>query len=128
MECKDIPEPTVKFCEQVLIETLWNVKNQVSINTTTTLASINRNIVECKDYTTQGDIREGPRINRNIVECKGRSKRATTHAAGVLIETLWNVKLLARINFVSVQYRINRNIVECKDVKPSSFRISRIRY
>ena len=32
----------------------------------------------------------------------------------VLIETLWNVKMLKNLFILSEKYRINRNIVECK--------------
>ena len=46
---------------------------------------------------------------------------------GVLIETLWNVNLHNNTRLQVVIKGINRNIVECKYVKPSSFRISRIR-
>ena len=53
----------------VLIETLWNVKTSVQ-NSSSSLRSINRNIVECKDcFCVCGDTTLA-RINRNIVECK----------------------------------------------------------
>ena len=55
----------------VLIETLWNVKEE----------------------TIPGCLRGQDRINRNIVECKDSSRAAKWHPATVvLIETLWNVK------------------------------------
>ena len=56
--------------------------------------SINRNIVECKDKFYTGISIRRLSINRNIVECKEelRCHRNTEHE--VLIETLWNVKLL----------------------------------
>ena len=102
------------------------------------IASINRNIVECKD------IRQMPsiccpciRINRNIVECKGISEYDGENPKGVLIETLWNVKdavdwqlvaqlvvLIETLWNVKRYFRrscllcyqsINRNIVECKE-------------
>ena len=34
---------------------------------------------------------------------------------GVLIETLWNVKIYQHPQIGRGEYRINRNIVECKD-------------
>ena len=54
----------------VLIETLWNVKLDISFEVFFQVVRINRNIVECK----------GPRSTRN-----------GSHVF-VLIETLWNVK------------------------------------
>ena len=59
----------------------------------------------------------GQRINRNIVECKVRKHQ---HHSGeripVLIETLWNVKMLEGKMAAIPKYGINRNIVECKVV------------
>ena len=53
-------------------------------------------------------------INRNIVECKGVSTRLLSRNAGVLIETLWNVKPEGvGVGLIPLP-RINRNIVECK--------------
>ena len=57
--------------EEVLIETLWNVKNLIEI----------------------GGTGHGLGINRNIVECKVSACEVTIGAmSAVLIETLWNVK------------------------------------
>ena len=55
----------------VLIETYWNVKVHRSICFARTLASINRNILECKETTR--------RFRKDMVY--------------VLIETYWNVKV-----------------------------------
>ena len=55
----------------VLIETLWNVKRE----------------------TTMQDIAQALRINRNIVECKVYYVSVFRDPAHVLIETLWNVKI-----------------------------------
>ena len=54
----------------VLIETLWNVKNPRLIAFSLAIF----------------------RINRNIVECKDDMWRRTAGSTVVLIETLWNVK------------------------------------
>ena len=75
---------------------------------------INRNIVECKeDKYTAGGVASNC-INRNIVECKGFSSEIRLFSLIVLIETLWNVKQksqeITKLDF----YSINRNIVECK--------------
>ena len=53
----------------VLIETLWNVKEEA--------------IQAVEGYAG---------INRNIVECKGKKKKEGVSSWYVLIETLWNVK------------------------------------
>ena len=76
---------------QVLIETLWNVKEQWN-SASFHLPRINRNIVECKDKFYGAPYISYSSINRNIVECK--------------------VLLIHQGNKESV--RINRNIVECK--------------
>ena len=54
------------------------------------------------------------RINRNIVECKDGYKFFNINAVNVLIETLWNVKIISLKPFSIIFPRINRNIVECK--------------
>ena len=75
----------------VLIETSWNVKNyQLSFRNR--LASINRNIVECK-------------------EAYGLAKGIQRI---VLIETSWNVKRYVAVIVAEPVFCINRNIVECK--------------
>ena len=52
-------------------------------------------------------------INRNIVECKDKYQRINPIMSHVLIETLWNVKLLF-YGTANCSKSINRNIVECK--------------
>ena len=75
----------------VLIETLWNVKQN-------------------DNGTLQERLR---RINRNIVECKVFFPLLKLKFYCVLIETLWNVKYCLRCVF-DICPGINRNIVECK--------------
>ena len=56
-------------------------------------------------------------INRNIVECKvSPDPLQFSDVSPVLIETLWNVKLLSSGMFHPDLQGINRNIVECKVV------------
>ena len=69
-------------------------------------------------------------INRNIVECKDFRNISVCQLIFVLIETLWNVKMdINEANFIptavlietlckveNAGYGINRNIVECKVV------------
>ena len=76
----------------VLIETLWNVKHD--------------------QYDSAGHGTAS--INRNIVECKERQQPVRSVRLHVLIETLWNVKHY-RIEYNILHLRINRNIVECKE-------------
>ena len=80
----------MQFSGYVLIETLWNVKNE-NADSMPPIA----------------------RINRNIVECKGVSAATSTATEKVLIETLWNVKE-SQFALLLFLIRINRNIVECK--------------
>ena len=70
VECKDTHASLSMSTSPVLIETSWNVKNQIMTPTTFWGTSINRNIVECKDFYA------GCSIIYN----------------SVLIETSWNVK------------------------------------
>ena len=82
------------------------------------------------------------RINRNIVECKDAKVTMTDWSKPVLIETLWNVKIikfLMRFKWFRVlietlwnvkeagrgsksprRCSINRNIVECKVEKTAT--------
>ena len=53
------------------------------------------------------------RINRNIMECKGFQSEQDRCQIFVLIETLWNVKLVPTILKILCPC-INRNIMECK--------------
>ena len=57
------------------------------------MMGINRNIVECKDFSGISTPPDGKCINRNIVECK---------VIFTIKRMIWNSG-------------INRNIVECKD-------------
>ena len=57
------------------------------------ISRINRNIVECKGENSQGYYTGPCGINRNIVECKARTSMDRKRGKGVLIETLWNVKM-----------------------------------
>ena len=77
--------------ERVLIETYWNVNEDVT-NFLKRLRSINRNILECKWI----------RSNRN---------RVVIH---VLIETYWNVNGIGKEYYDAHAKGINRNILECK--------------
>ena len=88
----------------VLIETSWNVKLIIYLLFSFT-SSINRNIVECKDWsqTLHSVLRRC--INRNIVECKE------------------NRENISESNCKS----INRNIVECKDdIKLWNYSVKRV--
>ena len=63
--------------ETVLIETLWNVKQDTCKKPSTGFSSFNRNIVECKELRKGADAIIGKGFNRNIVECKGvRDRRS----------------------------------------------------
>ena len=98
----------------VVIETLWNVKARAGCRGVIAYSCSNRNIVECKGYSSTVSVCGVPRSNRNIVECKVgfniqrtppffRSNRNIVECKAnlqsrlsnrftVVIETLWNVK------------------------------------
>ena len=83
----------------VLIETSWNVKEERPVLRQSLLHSINRNIVECKEFSFCGSFDCSDGINRNIVECKA---------------------LIIR-HIILGSACINRNIVECKgESKPDT--------
>ena len=63
-------------------------------------------------------------INRNIVECKEKFLKPIILQIRVLIETLWNVKVVNLTVYNLFSSRINRNIVECKVVVREWLRIS----
>ena len=79
------------------------------------MGCINRNIVECKDNKVDLNDPAYAGINRNIVECKVFCKIIQKPWKKVLIETLWNVKIMNFKN-KSMLSSINRNIVECKEI------------
>ena len=59
--------------------------------------SINRNIVECKEGLNSYIFLIYFGINRNIVECKVKSGDFSEVEKIVLIETLWNVKIIRKL-------------------------------
>ena len=61
-------------------------------------------------------------INRNIVECKEIEKRLKKDVQLVLIETLWNVKLLLKHSFQAVTIVLIETLwnVKCTAVLPFS--------
>ena len=96
LECKGITHIShIPRSIRVLIETYWNVKARKAIVTPGSRKGINRNILECKDFSTYKSDLERPRINRNILECKVQNKNTESHR----------------------RICINRNILECKEVK-----------
>ena len=70
--------------------------------------------MECKAAEGYGGIYLGDGFNRNIVECKDSIALTVKKDGVVLIETLWNVKLISP-SILNAASRFNRNIVECKD-------------
>ena len=72
MECK-----VIQCCS-----TIWSGKG------------INRNIMECKVKEAVNNVVSDGGINRNIMECKAHTRLTTPNIVPVLIETLWNVKIL----------------------------------
>ena len=61
--------------EQVLIETLWNVKWYGLALIMRMWLCFNRNIVECKVIPEKLFINDSGCFNRNIVECKVYGKK-----------------------------------------------------
>ena len=53
-------------------------------------------------------------INRNILECKEMTSQQLDISRTVLIETYWNVKLVLKMGLWFRHCSINRNILECK--------------
>ena len=78
--------------EKVLIETYWNVKFFSRFLRFLLSARINRNILECKEYSPFYVYMRQIGINRNILECKVVKNWGAISEWFVLIETYWNVK------------------------------------
>ena len=95
MECKVFLRWYLARSSRVLIETLWNVKEDTDVTMPVVLPRINRNIVECKVISLMFALGNCQSINRNIVECKDGFQNWSKSRCQVLIETLWNVKLIA---------------------------------
>ena len=83
---------SISFCITVLIETLWNVKNAKFVVYNDGALGINRNIVECKVFQVLLLRLSWRSINRNIVECKVVNNKNLRPLLPVLIKPLWNVK------------------------------------
>ena len=113
LECKGGCSWYVRKPVCVLIETYWNVKNNIRYSLKRRLSinrnileckveiikrggrdeeCINRNILECKGRKLSAGYRGELGINRNILECKGKSETSHRFPSSVLIETYWNVK------------------------------------
>ena len=95
VECKVFLRWYLARSSRVLIETLWNVKEDTDVTMPVVLPRINRNIVECKVISLMFALGNCQSINRNIVECKDGFQNWSKSRCQVLIETLWNVKLIA---------------------------------
>ena len=137
MECKVFLRWYLARSSRVLIETLWNVKEDTDVTMPVVLPRINRNIVECKVISLMFALGNCQSINRNIVECKDGFQNWSKSRCQVLIETLWNVKsgvwdnkILRSVVLIETLWNvkvikaqmfpcfpvcINRNIVECKE-------------
>ncbi len=118
VECKEIQSTDQPGKIAVLIETLWNVKEEsVREHIAETMVLIetlwNVKIISLKPFSIIF-----PRINRNIVECKEQFWFVWFSFFDVLIETLWNVKHILFHTNKGDKVSINRNIVECKDKFP----------
>ena len=70
--------------------------------------------MECKEIEPPTIIPKPASINRNIVECKEGMQKLLGKTVEVLIETLWNVKSFLNVLDLPERFCINRNIVECK--------------
>ena len=83
--------------------------------------SINRNIVECKDFRNISVCQLIFVLIETLWNVKMDINEANFIPTAVLIETLWNVKSVNPLCcFISLR-RINRNIVECKDIFLENF-------
>ena len=80
----------------VLIETLWNVKKRASSASLRAATGFNRNIVEGKGLIFFIFLVLFSCFNRNIVECKVFYNCEAANVYTVLIETLWNVKMIMK--------------------------------
>ena len=78
--------------DNVLIETLWNVKLPNTVVAVIGSLVLIETLWNVKSQKQRFQTSPGLRINRNIVECKDVFRQLLTVYVYVLIETLWNVK------------------------------------
>ena len=78
-------------CSRVLIETLWNVKLDISMVVYPSFLVLIETLWNVKQIILRNG-GSAPCINRNIVECKVYNDENGSTFTAVLIETLWNVK------------------------------------
>ena len=115
VECKDLFFPFQPGAEPRINRNIVECKDACKQFYQCIRCRINRNIVECKVKRELPAGKSNPCINRNIVECKANSVGDKMEYWLVLIETLWNVKMLYGSCCPARELCINRNIVECKD-------------
>ena len=94
VECKDFYDDMREWVNEVLIETLWNVKASPGCGSSITKRVLIETLWNVKLQTAAGMYVLWRGFNRNIVECKVRYIFRAEFVQVVLIETLWNVKLL----------------------------------
>ena len=94
MECKAKTLGRIWICLEVLIETLWNVKEDWNFRVMIPAMVLIETLWNVKSYAYQNFCEMYEGINRNIVECKDA---------------------YSGVNWCGCLPRINRNIVECKD-------------
>ena len=93
MECKVYTGHDLRIAPAVLIETLWNVKEDVRHRGENLHTGINRNIVECKDLNAERDRGSSTVLIETLWNVKSDMAELMAGEEAVLIETLWNVKV-----------------------------------
>ena len=106
--------------KRVLIETSWNVKINGKTKAAITIR-INRNIVECKEFSFCGSFDCSDGINRNIVECKEQDAYNSRQDHTSINRNIVECKVLKVYTTYIRIFRINRNIVECKEILIDEF-------
>ena len=114
VECKAKTLGRIWICLEVLIETLWNVKEDWNFRVMIPAMVLIETLWNVKSYAYQNFCEMYEGINRNIVECKGSPRQTERPGSHSINRNIVECKVLRHLAWRSVLCRINRNIVECK--------------
>ena len=128
MECKVYLDEVLPGDTFVLIETYWNVKEDVQLF----LKRLRKVLIETywnvKIEYNKMIMRTMSVLIETYWNVKVLVTRKRIFQKDVLIETYWNVKDFDEKNCVDLSLSINRNILECKGITQLAGITSSIRY
>ena len=117
VECKAKTLGRIWICLEVLIETLWNVKEDWNFRVMIPAMVLIETLWNVKSYAYQNFCEMYEGINRNIVECKGSPRQTERPGSHSINRNIVECKEGFPLRFADSSLSINRNIVECKVCK-----------